>query len=135
MNISIRRLILRGDALFLGIAATGALFTADLPGAFSGGGPMGGVLAPNPALAIGMVEAHGLAIILAVLLWRATSLRSWHFTGAAIHALLGVCNLVFWNLFVMTQSLTLGYVTTGLHIIFFLLQLSAAMKAPRSEVR
>jgi hypothetical protein len=52
-------------------------------------------------------------------------LRSWHFTAAAIHVLLGTCNLVFWQIFPAANMLAGGYITTSLHWIFVVLQLAA----------
>jgi hypothetical protein len=127
------RLVLRADALFLLVAAVGGL-RSDLVGAFSGRGPVGKVLEAAPHAAIGFVEAHGLAIILGVLLWHARPERSSHLTAVAIHLLLGTANLVFWPLFVVTDMLLLGYVTTALHWTFVLLQLGAAVGPRRAPV-
>jgi hypothetical protein len=64
-----------------------------------------------------------------VLLWRAAPARSWHLTAVAMEVLLGTSNLAFWDLFVATDALTGGYVTTGLHWIFVVLQAFAAVTA------
>lgn len=129
MSASFRRWLLRGNAAFLIVAAVGAWVTADFPASFSGSGPFGPLVAHQPALGIGFVEAHGLAIILGVLLWRAASTVSWHLTSVAIHLLLGVCNVVFWQLFIATNTLTMGWVTTGLHGVLVVLQSIAAWSA------
>jgi hypothetical protein len=71
----------RRDLLLL--AATGGLI-ADLAGAFAGAGPQKNVLGAAPYAAIGFVEAHGLAFIIGVLLWRAEPQRSWHLIAAAV---------------------------------------------------
>jgi hypothetical protein len=131
MTTTTRRLILRADALWLLFAATGGMI-ADLTGTFLGIGPQGSVLAAAPEAAIGFVEAHGLALIFGALLWRAAPLRSWHLTGAAVHALLGTANLVFWKMFESADMLAVGYVTTALHIVFVALQLLAANAATRA---
>jgi hypothetical protein len=47
--------------------------------------------------AIGFVEAHGPAFILGVPFARAMPSRSRHGTAAAVHALLGTANLLFWG--------------------------------------
>jgi hypothetical protein len=78
---------------------------------------------------VGFVEAHGLAVIIGVLLWRAQPLRSWHLTAAAVHILLGVSNLVFWQIFVAANLLSLGYVSTCFHFLFVVLHLWAAAGA------
>jgi predicted membrane-bound mannosyltransferase len=70
---------------------------------------------------IGGFEAHGLAVILGVLLLRAAKQadrRSWHALGLSVHLLLGAANLVFWSSFLRLDVLMIGVVTTALHIIF-----------------
>lgn len=124
-NVRLRKILLVADAIFLLVASTGGMI-ADLVGAFLGVGPQRNVLGPAPYAAIGFVEAHGLAFIMGVLLWRAEPLRSWHVTAAAVHVLLGTSNLVFWQIFVATDMLAMGWVTTVLHWLFVALQLAAA---------
>jgi hypothetical protein len=132
MSVTVRQWILRANAVFLIVAATGGMI-ADLVGAFRGVGPQKDVLAAAPFSAIGFVEAHGLALILAVLLWRAAPTRSWHVTAVAIHVLLGTCNLVFWEIFPFADMLANGYITTSLHWIFVALQGAAALPPRRLE--
>ena len=85
------------------------------------------ILAAAPHAAIGFVEAHGLAFIIGIRLWPAAPDRAWHLTAAAVHALLGTSNLVFWQIFIAADMLAGGYLTTGLHGMFFALQLLAAL--------
>jgi hypothetical protein len=129
---SIRRTILRANAIFLVVAAAASLCT-DVLGIFFGLGPESRLVASAPYTGIGFVEAHGLALIIGVLLWRAEPLRSWHVTAAAVHILLGTANLVFWQIFVVADVLVMGYLTTSLHWLFVVLQLFAAMTATASE--
>lgn len=131
MTLETRCRILRANALFLGLASLGGL-RADVLGAFFGLGPQAGVLGTTPHAAIGFVEAHGLALIFAVLLWRAEPVRSWHLAAAAVHALLGVANLVFWPFFAAGDMRTVGYATTALHALFMSLELGAAAPRPRN---
>jgi hypothetical protein len=133
MTTTTRTMILRANATWLMLGALGGL-TMDLSGAFFARGPVSLVLRGSPDAAIGLVEAHGLALICSVLLWRAAPTRVWHLTGAAVHTLLGTANLVFWQMFVGTDMLLAGCVTTGLHILFVVLQLSAALSVPRGFV-
>jgi hypothetical protein len=123
-----RRTILRANALFLMVASIGGLFS-DVLGAFFSLGPVSPIVSSAPHAAIGFTEAHGLALIIGVLLWRADSLRSWHCTATAVHVLLGTANLVFWQIFVAADLLATGYITTSLHWLFVVLQLSAAVAA------
>jgi hypothetical protein len=120
-----RKALLRANALFLLAAAAGGMST-DLAGTFLGYGSFAKVLSAAPDAAIGFVEAHGLALIIGCLLWQAEPARKWHLTAATVHALLGISNLTFWQLFIATDMLVMGYVTTSLHGLFFVLQLAAS---------
>ena len=130
MTIAIRRIILRANAAFLLAASTGG-FASDVSGIFLGLGPVARVVTEAPHVGIGFVEAHGLAFILGVLMWRAEPSRAWHLTAAAIHMLLGSANVIFWQLFIASDMLMVGYVTTILHGLFVVLQISAAVTATR----
>jgi hypothetical protein len=130
MTIAIRRAILRANAAFLLAASTGG-FTSDVRGIFFGLGPVARVVAEAPHAGIGFIEAHGLAFILGILMWRAEPSRGWHLTAAAIHVLLGTANVIFWQLFIASDMLMVGYVTTALHGLFVVLQMSAAVTAGR----
>jgi hypothetical protein len=117
--------------LFIGAAGlAGMVF--DFRGAFFGLGPQGRVLAQAPDAAIGFVEAHGLAVILAVILWRARPSRSLNWVGMAIGLLLGGSNLIFWRLFVNTDALAMGYVTTSLHGLFAVLHFVLAATSEKA---
>jgi hypothetical protein len=133
--MTIRQLILRANALYIGCAGcAGIIF--DVRGVLYGLGPQGRALAAAPHAGIGFVEAHGLAVILAVLLWRARSERVAHLTAFAVVALLGTANLAFWQSFVAMDALVMGYVTTALHWTFAALNLGAALQSPlRSDDR
>lgn len=135
MSMKVRRLLLRANATFLILAALGAWLRMDFPGSFAGSGPLGPLIAHEPSLGIGFVEAHGLALILGVLLWRAPTTADWHLTGAAIHLLLGASNVVFWQIFVTTHTLPMGWVTTALHGLLVVLHLLAAWAARRGDAR
>jgi hypothetical protein len=121
-----RHILLRANGGFLVTAALGGWFQMDFPASISGAGPLGPLIAHERSLGIGFIEAHGLALIIGILLWRAPTQRSWHFTAAAVHLLLGVSNLVFWQLFLATNTLPMGYITTTFHGLFFGLQAFAS---------
>ena len=131
MTTTMRQRILRANALYLLVASIGGLLS-DITGAFLARGPQSRILDSEPAAAIGFLEAHGLALIIAVLLWRAVPLRSWHLTAVAVHVLLGTANLIFWEYFVAVDMLAAGYVTTFLHWLFVGLQLFAAFSTERA---
>jgi hypothetical protein len=134
MTESTRRLILRANAVFL-ILAGGSSLLMDLRAYFFGVGPSSRFIAAAPHTAIGFVEAHGLALIFGVLFARAAASRPWHFTAAAVHVLLGGSNLLFWQIFVAGDLLAMGYVTTALHGLFVVLELAAALSAPKGDLR
>ena len=129
---SIRRTLLRANAIFLVVASVSSL-CMDVLGIFFGLGPQSRLVASAPYTGIGFVEAHGLALIIGILLWRAQPLRSWHVTAAAVHLLLGTCNLVFWQIFIAADALVVGYLTTSLHWLFVVLQLFAATAATAGD--
>ena len=112
------RWTLRADGIFLAIAGSAALFIESL-GHFYGVGPLAATL--DSPHTIGGFEAHGLAIIIAVLLFRAATLsdrRLWHVIGLSVHVLLGSANILFWSSFIQQGLLMVGIVTTALHFIF-----------------
>ena len=127
MNASVRHLILRANALYIGVAGfAGVIF--DIRGVLYGAGPQGRALAAAPFAGIGFVEAHGLAVILAVVLWRARPERAAHLTALVVVALLGTANLAFWQVFIAMDALVMGYLTTALHWTFVALNLAAAIQ-------
>jgi hypothetical protein len=132
LTILIRKTILRANALYLLVASV-AGFAADVLGIFYSLGAQSRVMMYAPYAGIGFVEAHGLAFIISILLWRAAPSMVWHLTAAAVHVVLGTANLVFWQIFVAADVLVAGYVTTSLHWLFVVLQLAAA-HAARAEL-
>jgi len=137
MTTTTRAFILRANAVYLGLSAAVAFLFLDLPALAFGLGPEARVLARAPFAAVGFVEAHGLACILSVLYWRAAPMptRAWHLTAAAAAALLGTANLVFWQGFVESDAVPMGYVTTLLHWTFVVAQLAALIVAGNEHER
>lgn len=135
MNSRIRRLILKANAGFLGLFGAVSFFMLDVRGIWFSSGPQAGVLRGEPASGVGFLEAHGLAVIIAIWFWRASRLenpdRAWHLTAAAVHTLLAAANISLWRIFILCDVLTLGYVSTSLHCLFAVLQLIAAAYASR----
>jgi hypothetical protein len=121
MPSTLRTVILRANAFYIALAGAAGLFF-DIRGVLTGLGPQGRVLAEAPHAAIGFVEAHGLAVILAVLLWRIGSRRASHVAALCLDVLLGTSNLAFWSMFVVSDALVVGYVSTTLHVTFAVLQ-------------
>lgn len=114
---TLRNLIVRGNALFLMLASTGGL-VADIAASFFGRGAEAALLADSPGAGVGFIEAHGLALIIGVAAWSAAYARQWHLGLTAVHALLGTVNLAFWQVFIDTDLLAVGYATTILHFAF-----------------
>ena len=131
MSARQRAMLLRANAVFL-LVAGGVGFLTDLAGIYFGLGPQGRILDAAPHAGIGFVEAHGLAVILGALLWRAASTRAWHLTAAAVHLLLGTSNVVLWGIFVATDMLAMGLATTALHGFFAWMQACAAAELPQA---
>ena len=126
MTTTQRQYVLRANAFYIfAFGCAGVVF--DIRGVLFGLGPQGRLLADAPHAGITFIEAHGLAIILSVLLWRAakSAERSWHVTALAMDTLLGACNLAFWQMFVATDALAVGYASTALHLTFAALNLAA----------
>jgi hypothetical protein len=132
MTPRLRERILRFHAAYLGVAAVAGLLRMDIPAIFFGTGPEAPILEAAPFAGIGFLEAHGLALIIAVLLWKAPSTRLWHVTGFSTGALLGGANLMLWEIFIFTGQLGMGYVATGLHLTAALFELAAAFAVTRS---
>ncbi len=130
MTTTMRKLILRADACWLVLASLAGLAMA-VSGAFFASGPS--VLRAIPEAAVGLVQAHGLALILGLLLWRALPRRSSHLIGAAVHLLLGAGNILF--LPVNADLLPIEHLITGLHLLFAVAQLLAAALSVPGRVK
>jgi hypothetical protein len=106
------------DGGFL-LLAGGAAMIVETVGYFLGVGPF--AQTKGSPYTIGGFEAHGLAIIFAVLLIHGASLSDrslWHKVGLAVHMLLGGSNLLYWSSFLQLKVLPIGVITTVLHIVF-----------------
>ncbi|WP_036098669.1 hypothetical protein [Leptospira noguchii] len=133
MSLSTRRLILQINGVVLMIASLGGFILMDVLGIFFGVGPAASLLKGQEFIGIGGFEAHGLAFILGVLLFKAEPKRSWHITAMAIHSLLGIANILMWGIFIAVNSLQMGYITTAMHCIFVLLQLVAVFQSSEQD--
>ncbi|UOG41008.1 hypothetical protein [Leptospira noguchii] len=133
MSLSTRRLILQINGVVLMIASLGGFILMDVLGIFFGVGPAASLLKGQEFIGIGGFEAHGLAFILGVLLFKAEPKRFWHITAMAIHGLLGIANILMWGIFIAVNSLQMGYITTAMHCIFVLLQLVAVFQSSEQD--
>jgi hypothetical protein len=115
---TLSRRILQFDGGFL-LLAGGAAMIIETVGHFLGVGPFAQTKA-SP-YTIGSFEAHGLAIIFALLFLRAATFSDrflWHQVGLVVHLLLGGSNLLYWSSFVQLNVIPMGVITTALHIVF-----------------
>ncbi|EMJ47788.1 hypothetical protein [Leptospira santarosai] len=133
MSLSARKLLLRINGVALILASTVAFFVLDILGIFFGKGPARFIFEGQEFIGIGSFEAHGLAFILGILLFRAEPKRSWHIVAVAVHSLLGIANILMWGIFIAVNSLPMGYGTTAMHWIFVFLQLFAAFHSPKED--
>ncbi|MCG6166793.1 hypothetical protein [Leptospira sanjuanensis] len=135
MSLSARVFLLRINGVMLMIASLGGFIILDVLGIFFGKGPARFLLEGQEFIGIGAFEAHGLAFILGVLLFRAGKepKRYWHVTAVAIHALLGTANILMWGIFIAVNSLPMGYATTAMHWIFVFLQLLAVFQSEKED--
>lgn len=124
--------LLRLDGSFL-IVAGGVALALETLGHFWGVGPMAGAL--DSPHTIGGFEAHGLAVLIGVLLFHSSSGEErmlWHLVALITHFFLGSANLLFWSSYSHHDILAVGYISTVLHAIFVIGQaicLRAAWKA------
>ena len=125
------RAILVTDGTLLLVAGLTAL-AADVVGYFFGIGPFAG-LAGQP-LAIGAVEAHGLVILIGILVMRAMPRDQWrwHAIALAVHLFLGVCNLLFWDVYAVMGATKAGVISTIAHAVLFSAQLGCLALADTS---
>jgi hypothetical protein len=109
---------LRADGFILGLAGSAAMFS-ELAGHFFAVGPLASTLGSPHT--IGGFEAHGLAVLIAVLLFRGSrsaERMQWHVVGSGTHLFLGAANILFWISFVEHGVVPVGVVTTILHGVF-----------------
>ena len=106
------------DGMFLGAMAIFGL-TQDLLSYVWGAGKFDTFLLSDPK-AIGFVEAHGLAGLIAVaaLVSARHQPTFWHALLGCVHALLGSANVLFFDGFVATGETRFAIVVTAAHLAF-----------------
>jgi hypothetical protein len=122
--LNLRKVVLYGNGTFLTLMG-GPFVIFDLLSYFWGRGPLG-TMFYQIGYTIGIVEAHGLAFILGLLLLRAARwepIALWHLVGAGIHLLLGTNNLLFWAFVVTMDIVAAEIVVTSLHGLLVAVQL------------
>jgi hypothetical protein len=131
---SLRKLVLIANGLFLSIVG-GSAAVFDLLSYYSAAGPLGTLLYQEHQ-SVGLFEAHGLALILGILLLRAARVEAtatWHLVGVGIHTLLGTSNLMFWPLILVWGVVPQEMVFTSVHWLFALAQLACFLKARHAD--
>ncbi len=116
--MSVNKVVLKANAIFLMlIGSLQVIF--ELLSHFKGIGPLADRFIGSP-YTIGFFEAHGLAVLMGVLLWRASAdpQKFWHGFAVVVHIFLGIANLLFWNSFVQLDFVTPGTVATVFHGVF-----------------
>ena len=121
-----KRTLLLVDAAFLIIMGVFGL-VSDLASYVAGSGSFQGVFMNDPRV-IGVVEAHGLAILTGVAGFAhlSSSGRSyWHLHFATTHLLFGGANIAFFGVFSMVQAVLIGTAVTAIHFAFAVAQVIA----------
>jgi len=116
--MTLNKTILKLNASFLILIGSLQLMFESLSH-FMGAGPLADRFTDSP-YTIGFFEAHGLAVLIGILLWRASQSpeKFWHQLAVVVHLLLGGANLLFWNSFVQLDFVLPGIVATIFHGIF-----------------
>ncbi|MBK8464212.1 MAG: hypothetical protein IPL32_00135 [Chloracidobacterium sp.] len=113
------KIILRADAVFVGLAGSFGV-ASDLTSYLAGKGVFGNIFHQNP-LVISSVEAHMLGITTAVLFWYFSSklaTTAGNQLAIAFHLICGISNVVWFDIFYLTNMPTQGFVVTILHFFF-----------------
>jgi hypothetical protein len=128
-------LVLRLDGLFL-LTAGGAALLLELLAHFLDLGPQRPVFGGHAWATLGFVEAHGLAVLLGLVLLRAATAPSpaAHLLATAVHLLLGGANLLFWgDTVVPLEQQAVVAAATGVHLVFAAIQGSYALDPRRAD--
>jgi hypothetical protein len=129
------RWVLRLDGAFLALTGAAAL-VSETAGYLWGIGPLGRLFGVPQT--VGEFEAHGLAIIFGILFVRGAARierHAWHAIGLAVHLLVGTSNLLFWPVFRQMDLMTVGWVTTTLHVLFASLHAACLQRAGQTLAR
>ena len=127
-----RRIVLRVDAAFLTVAGVFGL-VSDLQSYTSGSGPFGHTFYQNPTV-IGVVEAHGLAVLTAATLWFLASHHTGqfgHWIAIVAHTVMGGSNIIWFDVFTRVQAETQGVAVTVVHFAFVAVNAYCIIFRPR----
>jgi len=126
--MSLNKTVLKLNGLFLMLIGSVQIIF-ELLSHFMGAGPLASRFLESP-YTLGFFEAHGLAVLMGILLWRAAAnpQKFWHQFAVTIHILLGGANLLFWNSFIQLDFVAPGIVATVFHGIFIVTQAYCAWR-------
>ena len=126
--MSLNKTVLKLNALFLMLIGSLQIIF-ELLSHFMGAGPLADRFLESP-YTLGFFEAHGLAVLMGILLWRAAAnpQKFWHQLAVIIHILLGGANLLFWNSFIQLDFVAPGIVATVFHGIFVVMEAYCAWR-------
>lgn len=126
--MSLNKTVLKLNALFLMLIGSLQIIF-ELLSHFIGVGPLADRFLESP-YTLGFFEAHGLAVLMGILLWRAAAnpQKFSHQLAVTIHILLGGANLLFWNSFIQLDFVAPGIVATVFHGIFVVMEAYCAWK-------
>ena len=119
----VRKTLMRGNGAFL-VLVGGAQLIFELLSHFGSVGPLGRIFADS-SYTIGFFEAHGLALLiglLLILIAASDPYRFWHGFAAGVHLLLGGANLLFWSSFATWGLVPMGIIATAFHGLFLVAQ-------------
>ena len=128
-----RRLLIADGAFLVVMGLLGLAW--DVASYASGVGPFGSAFQSDPRV-IGLIEAHGLAVLVGVAaLAHANACKPfWHLHLAATHTLLGTANLIFFQMFTAVGAEPAGAAVTAAHGAFVLLQCWSAARGGATSV-
>jgi hypothetical protein len=126
--MSLNKTVLKLNSLFLLLIGSLQIIF-ELLSHFMGVGPLADRFLESP-YTLGFFEAHGLAVLMGILLWRAAAnpQKFSHQLAVIIHILLGGANLLFWNSFIQLDFVIPGIVATVFHGVFIVVQAYCAWR-------
>ena len=137
----LRSTLLRLDGAFL-VLVGAVQVPFELASHHLGVGPYGGHFLGSPDT-IGFVEAHGLALLIGLLLLGVAApapTRAWLLFAFGVHLLLGGANVLFWDSFVALGLTPMGAIATVIHALLIgaylaVLAASRAAASPAAQDR
>jgi hypothetical protein len=124
------RRLLFVDALFLVVMGVFGI-ASDLASYIAGLGTFRSTFLNDPRV-IGVIEAHGLALLTGIAGFAHASsshTRYWHLHFAATHLLLGGSNIAFFSVFTVVEATIMGIAVTAIHFMFLFAQIIALRPA------